>query len=540
MPTPRAPGWQVGYVDLVKEPIARLDDVLSATRRRLRLRGALRGGAAGAWVGAGAALLIPLLAWTLRTPIWTSLLAIGGTLAVAVAAGILLGRARARLSDRELALLADRALGTDEVFVTAQGLGETDPARKAVLDAVLRATSPRPDLRAALPARLPRHLRWAALPLGVGLALLLVPSRPPALGATGLADPGQRLRREGEELAGRLDAFAAQHPEMTLPDAARKLDQLADTLKEGQLTEAEARLRLEEIQDALDQLDLENRAAHQLLEEVEKAADPLAEAEATQSLSEAMQSGDPEDLSAAAEGLAEGLRDPSTARDAGEALKQAGEALAESDDPDAKAAGEALKEAGAQVEDGLSEDEARELAESLEKLQQSAEKARGQRDQAQQLRGEAQRTESALGLPEEGEGSGGATPGNQNASQPGTGHTWEDAGDHAGENQHQDADRNTDRTTGRTADDFKKLYKSVRRYDGAEGVLVEARSELAEGGRIDTLDVRFSAGEEAALAPLAGVPDAYQEEAARAIAGDEIPAGYREAVKSYFDDSRDR
>src|SRR5690606_38598000 len=113
--------------------------------------------------------------------------------------------------------------------------------------------------------------------------------------------------------------------------------------------------------------------------------------------------------------------------------------------------------------------------------------------------------------------------------------TWEDegtSGDGAGG--HRDADRQSDRRGGGELDDFQRLYDPVR-LDGAKGLLTSVEGSVDERGQLDVLPTRLTGAEQDASAPRLALPADYRSAADQALSGEKIPAGYREAVKQYFD-----
>ncbi len=231
---------------MAPDPLRLLDEVLARGRRRLRLRGALRGLAAGAWVGAlGAVGCGALRQVGLLDDLPAGIAAVAVLLA-SLAAGALIGAAWRTLADRQTALLLDRALGTDELLVTATWLRTRppEPRRDRVLDELARAHLP--PVSRALPLRLPRHLRWVAAPLAVAAVALLAPAWRPAFAvrAASSADP---VVQEGARLAERL--AERERPEgVELPEGLeRQVSDLARDMQGEELSPEEALKRLEQI-----------------------------------------------------------------------------------------------------------------------------------------------------------------------------------------------------------------------------------------------------------------------------------------------------
>ncbi len=555
----------------MNDPLASVRLLLGRARARLRRRAATRGLEIGVWVGLGLALVGPALRLGigLPTPIAAGISV--AALLLASATGALALLLRKPLDDRDTAFLLDRALGTNEVLVTALGLADRDDARSAdVLAAAGRLAASEPPLDRALPVRMPRTLRWAPVALLALVGLFFVPRRPPAVAVVDPSDPASVLAAEGETLEERIAEIRKDTPEIALPEQVDALEELAEQMQEGAITPEAAAERLKEIQESLAASDKERAEAEDLLEDLEKAAEALKESPATQDLAEALEEGDMEQAATEASKLAEQLQsaDPAERAAAAEALQQAGEQLAQSTDPRLQEAGEAMKQAadGAKGspdgKQGLTPEQAGELAKQLQQARDVGEKLEQSREQiqaSQRLNGAAERTASALEKPPAGDGQGQPKPGEgdgdgdgegegdgdgegegegrpgERPANAGKGHTWEDEGESDALSEHQDADRNSDRTGGKTADDFQKIYAPVRPYQGQGGQIASAPGQLDESGHVDQLTVRLTGSDEQATAPRLDLPAGYRDAATRALTEEEIPPGYRDSVKEYFD-----
>lgn len=568
------------------QTVAGLERLIVRGRRRLRARGAVRGGAVGAWLGAAGAVLLALAApLGPLTPVAAGLILLGFT-----ALGAAAGAARPTLADREVALLLDRSLGTEELLVTSVHVSE-DRAAGPVLDHLARTLHTDLSVARAVPVQVPRHARFVPLPL-LAAALLLwfgppqVLLRPPDAPADPLAQEGARLAERIAEDEGGAE----------LPDALeREVAELASDLQGQRLSEAEALERLEELQEQLEAFEERMQPSADLLSDLEEAARELDGA-ATQELGDALRDGDMGRAADAARELSESLQgaSPEERERAADALEQAGERLKRSTDPSMQRAGESLQRAGQQAgaqqaagqqgqpapgeqgqgspgeqgtsgtptegsagEQGLSPQQAEQLAQQLEQAQQLGERLQqeGQAlERSQQLNGAMEGARQRLGGDAQvaegassqgsGEGSeGGEGQGSQSSaggvgltgSGAGTeGHTWEDQGEHETPTGHQDADRTSSREDGTHIDDFEKFYRPVRMGD-ANTLMASVEGELDEAGHIDELPTRLTSSTEEATAPLLDVPAAYREAAAEAIGAEQVPPGYREAVKQYFD-----
>jgi hypothetical protein len=191
------------------------------------------------------------------------------------------------------------------------------------------------------------------------------------------------------------------------------------------------------------------------------------------------------------------------------------------------------------------------LADELQRQQDLAERLQQDEEQlarSQQLNGALEGSSQRLGgegavadgaSSQNGTGQGGGEGEGEGevgvvATDYGTGHTWEDQGTGAADSEHHDAERQTDRVGGQELDDFQRLYDPLR-MEGARSLLSSVEGTVDEEGHIDTLPTRLTGGEQDAAAPLITLPDQYREAADQALAGERVPAGYRESVKQYFD-----
>jgi hypothetical protein len=151
------------------------------------------------------------------------------------------------------------------------------------------------------------------------------------------------------------------------------------------------------------------------------------------------------------------------------------------------------------------------------------------------LEGSAQRLGGEQQVASGSSGQGDPQDGQQALGQDyGTRHTWEDEGSHAADAVHHDADRASDRTEGQELDDFRRLYDPLR-AEGAQALLTSVDGDVDEAGHQDTLSTRLTGGSEDASAPLVALPPGYKQAADQALSTEQVPAGYRQAVKQYFD-----
>lgn len=357
--------------------------LIAAARRRIRRRHMLRTAAVGGWVGIGlaaATLIVSRFWWPMPSvPEWSVAL---GLAVVAVLVGLVVGRLRPVLGERELALLVDRALGTDEVLVTLLHLEEKGQAPPAVQEDLERRVASLPAVSRGVTAGPPRHA-WM-VPVGAALAalLLLIPQRQDAV-----ARPQDSDVSPVEEEAARLEEALEEIDEEfgdTLPDELQQeMDQLLEDLDDDALSPEEAQERIEKLQDQLaeweESLDEATSEDEQALQE---AADALREGEtnekieaASEALADALEEGDMEEAADAVEDLMEklGEAEGEDAQKAGEAMERAGEALKNAGGPELQQAGEALEKAGRQMQDNGSLDGGEQGPQSGESARKSLE-----------------------------------------------------------------------------------------------------------------------------------------------------------------------
>jgi hypothetical protein len=520
----------------------------------------LRGAAYGGWGGAIAAALViaaSRLWWfDLLPPAWVAGLAL---FAIASGVGAIVGALRPILAERELALLVDRALGTDEVLVTLLHLESTSGASAGVRADLERRVADLPPDPTGVASGPPRHARWLPIAALVAALLLLIPARPP------IGVPATVLAAEAQRLAEALQATPDLPPEIKQAAA----DLLKD-LQAGALTDEEAAQRLRDLQDALKKFDASMADSQADLAAIDEAARALSEpalAEpldaAAGALADALERQDLAEAGRAADALADALSQASAddRQSAGEALQQAGEALSNASSPQLKRAAEALKQAGDELQkstgqpgtgaDGAAEKALRDLKDKLgdgrelaEKLSQDRERMRQSQEANGALEASRQRLGGEPDAPAgQASGSGTGAPGTgmdagigpgEGPTNAGRGHTWEDEGTFDTVGGHQDSDRTSDRASGKVADDFEAFY-DPQRLEGAEGLVVSVDGMIDDSGHFDTIERRLTGSDEKAKRALVDVPDVYREAAERALTDDRVPPGYRAAIKDYFD-----
>jgi len=336
--------------------------LIAAARRRIRRRNMLRTTAFAAWIGVALAVVVlgvSRLWWPLASvePWWVAV----GLAAVSVVVGLIVGRLKPILSERELALLIDRALGTDEVLVTLLHLEEQGKAPPAVQEDLERRVSTLPSISRGVTAGPPRHAWMVPVAAILAALLLLVPQREGAVAEAQDTDASQ-VEEEADRLEEALEEIDQEVGESLPEELQDKMDDLLKDLEDDKLTEQEAQERIEELQDELaeweESLEEGTTKDSQALEE---AADALREGEneskvedAMEQLADALEEQDTEGAAEAVDELMEQLDGASAqeAEKAGEALERAGKALQGAGSQDLQQAGEALEQAGQQMQEG--------------------------------------------------------------------------------------------------------------------------------------------------------------------------------------------
>ena len=226
-----------------------LSRTLAQAGRRVRLLLALQRGATGLGLGAlisGIALIL------LRLRVVSDDTFAAEFLLLPPLAGLAAGIAHAflaRITTLDLARLTEQRLDLKERFSTALAFAPTaaaDPlVRRQILDAEAYAAKSALDLPAAIPLRPSRHV-WVALALTlvVGLAWFL-PTLPLFMSAQQRAER-EVVKKEGERIVRVAKAAERRAAQKKLPQAqaaAKKLAALGEQMKRGQLTKQKALMK---------------------------------------------------------------------------------------------------------------------------------------------------------------------------------------------------------------------------------------------------------------------------------------------------------
>ncbi|MCA9567498.1 MAG: hypothetical protein KC656_06630, partial [Myxococcales bacterium] len=389
-----------------------LDSVVRRVRARLATRRLVQGAVYGVVAGLGLAIPTVLVLTRVVPPsrlVLVGSLASAGLVATAVLIGASVSLLRRSLQRTEVAQLLDKALGTEEAWLTAQWLlDDTAAPRREELLQGLQARLESPAIAGMLRLRVPRAGRAVPVLLALLVGVFFLPPGLLAARHTASTPEGQ----EGERLAERLGEVEQEAKGAPLPDAIESgLDSLSDELAGEEITADEAVKRIEDLQEQLDRFTEEMKPTTDLLDELERAADELAASQPD--LSEALRNADMDAAADALEDLAkQGGMTADEKKQLGERMSDAGEQLAGSQDPAMREAGEALKQAGQQLgqegaqqasqqggQQGGQQPMSPETQQRMEQLRDQIEKNRelGERlQQDQKALERAQRTNGAL------------------------------------------------------------------------------------------------------------------------------------------------
>lgn len=494
----------------------------------------------GAWVATGVFIPLPY-----DTEIAVALLALGAI----VSAGLFF---TVRFSRAEAAQVADLVLGTQSLFVTAIDDG-TESTRRAMSACQERAETLADETGAGDVVPLKFGARWsaAALPVAAAAAIWFAPMAPvPAPESPVNVEVAvEKLNKAADKLA------RGASPE----DKARaeRLRRLSRQLKKGALTRREA---LEELGDIKRQLRVEKlerqTAAARAKRGAQAASQSLGKGETTSQLSKELSRATSAETQAAREDAANKAKNE---------LRELAKLERKDREASAKALEDAARKARAQGNEELAQaleaaaqavrggDQAAaeaagdQLAQAMRNLG-SGEGAPGQQrleelDAAQAALGGGQLPSADGGDPREGEiapgprnWQSGEGPGNGqgDGAGAGTGHSDEEtAGGTAGD-KHQDADRFGPEATKNWDTEYKELYEAaLLNSDGRIGTRV--KGERSGDGKVQVVRGGQQAPRaEAARGAIEKLPVRYADEARKAVDGETVPPGYRDAVRDYF------
>jgi hypothetical protein len=314
-------------------------NLIGVASRRLRARYVVRWATRGAWVGFSLCVILAVASrfyWHLSFgPGWFfPLIALLG-----IAAGSVIGMLVPTLTGRDLLAFTDKSFGIDELLLTAAQMPE-GPAKAALSRALGERLDAVPAAAKAIPVRRP-SIRALGLLGAVAIACLFLPHR---VGAVVLQTAPGEVGHEGERLEERLgEVDKSALP----PELAGELDDLVTDMKSGSLTDDEATARIEEVQKDLDSLEQSLEPGAAGMKDLEDAAKALSQAKSAEALADAIDDGDLDKASRAAQELAGKMDEmsPEERKQLGEALKDAGKRLAESK-PELQPAAQAMTQAG--------------------------------------------------------------------------------------------------------------------------------------------------------------------------------------------------
>lgn len=384
-----------------------------------------------------------------------------------------------------------------------------------------------------------------------------------------LLTPEEALARL-DEMQQQLDDFESAMAEQKkvledLEKAAEALDQQAST---------------QPLADALRDLDMgaAGDAASKLADELgmQSAAQRQQTAQAMDQAGKALSNSSDPSVQQAGEAMRDAAQQMSANPQQGQAQQgegQNGQGGQSGQDSQGGESGQGQQSGGQQGQGsgGLSPEQAKQLSEALSQARQTGEQLQKDREamqRSQELNGALEGSRQRLGgEPSTDDGQSGEESGDGEGNQSGTGqgnrdgegdgqggegqgegmgmagsgvgsgHTWEDQGEFTDASNGSDLNgqRTGDRDEGQVIDDFERLYKSVRDED-AQHLVTSVEGELDETGHIDQLPIRLTESDETASASTVQLPANYREAAAEAVTSEQVPPGYREAVKQYFDE----
>jgi hypothetical protein len=475
----------------------------------------------GAYVLGGLALTAAL-AWAGWIPDRLGLAALVGSLCAVCLA--LFEATRCRLPDA--ALVLDRRLESRERITTALEvlkLDRRDAMARRVVDEALEWIPGKP-LR-LFPYRLGRRLAVV-----VALSLLLVgvhylPARSPSSAGSDLTVPpaaGRRMARDAEKL--RRPESARRHP--AVQDAASKLENLGRQIAAGRGGRYQA---LGEIRSVRQQARRRYQRSHlpRSTPHLERALASLAAAPRSRELATALRAGDPDAITSAIDSLEQALAsggfEAAQLRPIAEALAELSEALEEGGRHD-------MAQALARAAEAARQGNAERLVRSLQaiRIRQALQRAGGMC----QSQADYQRLERVL---QSAEGLLGAAPYPSRLTGPdyGIGSTDQEAEPFAVSPERRIADRQADSGLSRT-----------REYGGDghaprlinDGNYRATRVQGRHGeGPVSYVEYRAAAGPAGLNLARDAQPGAMVEGAEDALAREDIPPGYREQVKRYFE-----
>lgn len=485
-----------------------------------------------ALVVAAAARLRPLLT---NEELQVVALALGGLGLLAATVALLLRRRsllqQARFADHRFEL-QERASTAVEI---AEGRLEAPPAlaQQQLADTVSAARGV--DARAALPLTVRRPELAALLLVGLLLALTAWLPNPQADILRGQRALAAAIEEQVEEIEALIEEIE-ENPDLSEEQREDLLEPLESALQELQqeaLSQEEAVAVLSEAEAELRDLSA-SRRNEALLDELQNAGEPLAQNAASQSLGDALQSGNLAQAAQAAAALADNLPALSADEQAAlaESLAQAAAALSEVD-PELAAqlaqAAQALREGDA----GAAQQALREAASTLQhRAQEQAASSQAQAAAGQLGQG---RQELAQGGDGQGQGEGQGEGAGQGAGE-GAG-SGQGQGQGSGDGQGQGAGSGVGGIGGETGHAEELFVPDFVDLSGEPGEEVQLPAEClanpADCGPI--LNQRPTAfGDEQSRVPYTEVYRDYRDAAYQALDEEPIPLGLKGAVRDYF------
>lgn len=354
--------------------------LMQELRRRQRVVNGVRGAAWGVLVGGAVGCVVVLVAWIMgRGGAWGVLPMAGLAALACVAGGAAIG-ALSRVHDLALARSLDRVGNGQDRFASAwQLLSDSHPerARLVVQDALAHLEGA--SARAALPMRLPKSARWAAVPFVVMVALVvLLPQGKLKASEEG---PPEISQEQWKEIADEFNKELAKLPKALTPEEQefqKELENLAEKLKQA----PDKKEALKDIARLSERVEREQRAMSPKEMSLRKAAKAVAKSAALKQLASKMQEGQYREASQELTSVADKMQNDELSPDAEEfeAMAQDLEKLSKELEQDQEMAKEAMDSAAA-----ASKMNKKELSEALKRMAEQMKKNAGKYEKRDNL-----------------------------------------------------------------------------------------------------------------------------------------------------------
>ena len=187
--------------------------------------------------------------------------------------GGFLGAFQPILGTRQLALMLDRTFQTDEAIVTHLHLLETGQAEEQpqVTEILARRIAALPAVSERLPVSLSGRVRWPLVAAIVGFLILLLPQRKDAT-VNPFEQETTPLQDQVAELEDALDSITEKYDAPLSESVEERLEELARTLDDSDLSAEEAAAEIQDVQRMLDAFEDSLQDAADELQHLEDAA----------------------------------------------------------------------------------------------------------------------------------------------------------------------------------------------------------------------------------------------------------------------------